>query len=57
MPKVTHLNTSKPRRIGETVYSDRGLSLSPIKRVRDSGWFGPLMVTIPIGAFVLVFFW
>jgi hypothetical protein len=57
MSEVTRLNTSRPRKIGETVYSDRGLRLSPMQHARDSGWFWPLMTTLPLAAFVFVFFW
>ena len=57
MTKVTRLNTSAPRRISETIYTDRGLRLGPLQRAHDSGWFWPLMATVPIAAFVAVLFW
>lgn len=57
MAKITRLPTGRPRKIAETVYSERGLRLSPLRRVTDSGWFLPLIATLPVAAFVLVFFW
>lgn len=57
MGDVTKLGPGKPRRIGETTYTDSGLRLGPVRKVVDSGWFLPMIVTVPIAAFVLAFFW
>ena len=57
MADVTELKPRKPRKIGETIFTERGSRLSPVRNVVDSGWFKPLIVTLPIAAFVLVFFW
>lgn len=57
MGDVKDLNLKKPRKIGETTYTDSGLRLGSVGGVVGSGWFLPLIVTLPIAAFVLVFFW
>ena len=57
MADVTELKPGKPRKIGETIYTERGSRLSPVRSAVDSGWFKPLIVTLPIAAFVLVFLW
>ncbi len=57
MTNVTDLNPKKPRKIGDTIYTDSGSRLSPTHRVIDSGWFKPLIITLPFAAFFLVFFW
>ena len=57
MADVTELKPGKPRKIGETIFTDSGSRLSPAHRVVDSGWFLPLMLTLPVGAFILVLFW
>lgn len=57
MGDVTELKLGKPRKIGETIYTDRGSRLSTARNVVESGWFIPLMLTLPIGAFFLVLLW
>ena len=54
---VADLDPKKPRKIGETVFTHTGSRLAPVRQLRDSGWFRPLMATLPVGAFVLVYFW
>ncbi len=57
MGKLHHLRHGKPRRIGEVAWTEGGLRLAPARRIVDSGWFWPAMLTVPPGAFLIVFFW
>ena len=57
MNKTAKFARRKPRRIGETIYTDSGSRLASVRQFRDSGWFAPLMATLPIGVFVLAYFW
>ncbi|MCK0097796.1 hypothetical protein MWU38_00230 [Qipengyuania sp. S6317L1] len=57
MSEIEKLNQSKPRKIGEVEWSESGMRLSPVQRVVESDWFWPAMLTFPIGAFLIVFFW
>jgi hypothetical protein len=57
MADVEKLNQSKPRKIGEVEWSESGMRLSPVWRVVESDWFWPAMLTLPAGAFALIFFW
>lgn len=57
MAEVSKFKPAKPRKIGETEWSDGGLRLSPVRRVVDQGWFLPMIATLPLGAFILIFFW
>lgn len=57
MGDLHKLDTSKPRRLGETEWSDGGLRLSPARKVTDSDWFLPATITLPLGVFLIVYFW
>ena len=57
MGDLQKLNTSKPRRLGDTVWSEGGLRLSPARKVIDSDWFAPTIVGLPLGVFLIVYFW
>ena len=57
MSKIANLDPRKPRKIGETVFTHSGSRLVPVRQFRDSGWFLPLMATLPVAAFVLVYLW
>ncbi|MEO1189251.1 MAG: hypothetical protein AAFW60_09260 [Pseudomonadota bacterium] len=51
------LDPDKPKKLGHTEWTERGMRLAPMKRVVDSDWFWPAMLTLPLGAFIVVFFW
>ncbi|WP_298335376.1 hypothetical protein [uncultured Erythrobacter sp.] len=51
------LDTSRPRKIAEVEWTEGGLKLPQSQRLIDSGWFLPLMATLPLAAFILIFFW
>ena len=57
MGKIHHIKPGKPRKLGEVAWTEGGLRLSPMQRAADSGWFWPAMLTFPLGAFLIVFFW
>ena len=57
MGDIHRINRGKPRKLGEVRWTDRGLRLPAIKRAVQSDWFWPAMLTLPLGAFILVFFW
>ena len=57
MTDVRELKPGKPRKIGETIFTESGSRLAPKRKVTDSGWFLPLLLTLPFGAFVLVLLW
>lgn len=51
------LNNRTPRKLSEVEWTESGMRLSPVARVVQCDWFWPAMVTLPLGAFVAVFFW
>ncbi|MBD2842937.1 hypothetical protein [Erythrobacter rubeus] len=57
MGSLHKFNPDKPRKLGQTEWTEGGMRLAPVKRVVESDWFLPAMLTLPVGAFVLVFFW
>ncbi|MBY0344794.1 MAG: hypothetical protein K2Q29_13155 [Sphingomonadales bacterium] len=57
MGKIHHIKPGKPRKLGEVAWTEGGLRLSPMQCAADSGWFWPAMLTFPVGAFLIVFFW
>ena len=54
---VTQLSPRKTRRLHETVYTDRGLMLSPVARLVEARWFAPCLLVLPIAVFLIVFLW
>lgn len=57
MADLHRVEPGKPRKIGEVAWTEGGLRLGPVRRIADSGWFWPAMLTLPLGAFIVVFFW
>jgi hypothetical protein len=57
MGDLHKLNTSKPRKLSETEWSEGGLRLSPARKVIDTDWFVPAIVGLPLGVFLIVYFW
>jgi hypothetical protein len=57
MGDLHRMEPGKPRKIGEVAWTESGLRHQPLQRIRDSGWFWPAMLTLPFGAFLIVFFW
>ena len=57
MADLHHIKSRTPRKLHEVDWTEGGMRLSPVKRVTQSDWFWPAMVTLPLGAFVMVFFW
>lgn len=54
---VSRLTPRKARRLRETVYTERGLRLSPVARLAHVRWFVPCVIALPIAAFMVVFLW
>ncbi len=57
MGDVRKLDTSKPRKMRETTWSDEGLRLAPSSKITQSDWFWPAVLTLPVGAFLIILFW
>jgi hypothetical protein len=57
MGSLHHLDPQKPRKLSETEWTEGGLRMSPLMRAVESDWFWPAMLTFPLGAFLIVFFW
>ena len=57
MGDLHHLDERTPRKLSEVEWTESGMRLSPVRRVVESDWFLPALLTLPAGAFVLVFFW
>lgn len=57
MGDLHKIQDSTPRKLSEVEWTESGMRLSPVKRVVESDWFLPALLTLPAGAFVLVFFW
>jgi hypothetical protein len=57
MPNVTKLNTSKPRRLSETIYTVNGSRLVSPNEPKESRWFLPLLLAVALAAFLVVYFW
>ena len=57
MADLHRLDPRKPRKLGETEWTESGMRLAPIQRAIESDWFWPAMLTVPLAAFILVFFW
>ena len=51
MGKLHHIKRGKPRKLGEVVWTEGGLRLSPAQRIVAQDWFWPAMLTFPLGAF------
>lgn len=57
MGELHHIKRGKPRKLGEVAWTEGGLRLSPRRRIVAQDWFWPAMLTFPLGAFLIVFFW
>jgi len=57
MGSLHKLGPKKPRKLGETQWTEGSLRLSPVRRMVDSDWFWPAIVTFQPGAFLIVLFW
>ena len=57
MGSLHKLDPNRPRKLGETEWTESGVRLSPAQRVVESDWFWPAMLTFPLGAFLIVLFW
>jgi hypothetical protein len=57
MGELHHIKRDKPRKLGEVAWTEGGLRLSPGRRMVEQDWFWPAMLTFPLGAFLIVFFW
>ncbi len=57
MAKIVPLIGRKPKRIGETVFTESGLRLGEKRRVPEAKWFLALLVGAPVLVFLVVFFW
>ena len=61
MGTLHKLDPKTPRKLRETQWTERGVRLSPAKRLIEqtveSDWFWPAMLTFPLGAFLIILFW
>jgi hypothetical protein len=57
MGKLHHIREGRPRKLHEVEWTEGGLRLSPARRIVQSDWFWPAMLTFPLGTFLIVFFW
>lgn len=57
MGELHHIKRDRPRKLAEVEWTEGGLRLSPVRRSVASDWFWPAMLTFPLGAFLIVFFW
>ena len=57
MPRVHRLDTSKPRRIGDTVFTKSGSRLVPVSAEDRPVAFAVAMIVLPVAAFCVAFFW
>ena len=57
MPRVHRLDTTKPCRIGETVFTESGSRLVPVSAEVHPVAFVAAMIVLPVAAFCVVFFW
>ena len=57
MGELHHIKHGKSKKLSEVEWTERGLRLSPVHRMVESDWFWPAMLTLPVGAFLIVFFW
>lgn len=57
MGDLHKIDSSKPSKLDEVEWTEKGMRLSPIQRVVESDWFWPAILTFPLGAFLIVFFW
>lgn len=57
MGRLIRFDPRQPRRLRETVYTERGLRLDQPARAGPARWFIAAMVALPLLAFLIVFFW
>ena len=57
MGDVTPIPKGGPRRLRETVYTERGLRLLPARQIVTARWFWPAMILLPASTFLIVFLW
>jgi len=57
MGDVRKLDQSKPRKLGETVWSEKGLRLGSAQEAAEGSWFLPALFAISLAAFMIIFFW
>lgn len=57
MGKLVRFDPSRPKRLGETVFTDRGSRLASPVAKSPSRWFVLAMVLLPVSAFLLVLFY
>lgn len=57
MGSLHQLDPKTPRKLRDTQWTESGVRLSPVKRVVESDWFWPAMLTFPLGVFLVVLFW
>lgn len=57
MGNIHKIKPSTPRKISEVEWKEGGLGLSSSQSPVAYEWFWPCVLTLPLGAFLLVFFW
>lgn len=57
MPNITPLDPKRPRKLGETIWTDRGLSLPLIGRVREARWPWIVLILSPIAGVLVAILW
>jgi len=57
MGSLHQLDPKTPRKMREAEWTENGVRLSPAKRLADSDWFWPAIVTFQPGALLIVLFW
>jgi hypothetical protein len=57
MGDVTKLDLCRPRKLSQTVYTDRGSRLVKPVAAKASRWFLPALVILPGATFFAIIFW
>ena len=57
MGEIIRHDPAKPRRLRDTVYTERGLRLGDTVQSESWGWFTLALAVLPPTAFLVVFFW
>ena len=57
MGKLVPFKPNRPRKLGQTIYTDRGPRLAPPTSPAKEHWFIGALAMFALGAFLIVLFW
>ncbi|MXO91676.1 hypothetical protein [Pontixanthobacter aquaemixtae] len=57
MGKIVSFKSNRPRKLGQTIYTDHGPRLAPLASPAKEYWFIGALAMFAVGTFLIVLFW